>query len=95
MRAQEAQLAAAEMLTCTRLCASQAASLRMGAAGEGRGKYDTPAGYEWRITRVDPPDGVPRGFNAYTVAVYPPSSTRDSAVAVTLWVYTQESGATK
>lgn len=85
-RAAAAHAAASQMMTCTRLCASQAAALRAGEAFEGRGRFDAPEGYEWRIERRPAPySDMPR-LRAYEVTVLPPSGDEIIAARLVLWL---------
>jgi prepilin-type N-terminal cleavage/methylation domain-containing protein len=91
-RATAAHAAAAQMLTCTRLCSTKAAELRAGRAFEGRGTFDAPEGYEWRIERLVPPYADMPRLAAYEVIVLPPSGDAKVSSRIVLWLRSAEAG---
>jgi len=81
-----AHAAAAQMLTSTRLCSSKAAELRAGRAFEGRGRYESPEGYEWRVEQLVPPHADMPQLKAYAVTVLPPTGDEKVSSRVVLWL---------
>ena len=76
---------AQELMTCTRLCATQAAALRADLLGEGAGEFDSPKGYAWKTVREALPEDFPKGLQAFKITVLPPSRRDEAAVSVTVW----------
>ena len=91
-RALGSSVTANEMMTCSRLCASQVTQLRAGLLGEGEGTFARPAGYTWEITRSTLPEDAPVGLDPYEIRVTPASGDEAAAVAVTVWLLTPVGG---
>lgn len=89
-RATAAHASAGTMLTCTRLCASKAAELRLGLAFEGRDRFDGQEGYEWQIRVLPPPHADLPRLNAYEVTVFPPAGEENLAARCVVWLRISE-----
>ena len=87
-RAQESYNIANEVMTSTRLCASQVARLRARLVDEGEGVFSQPSGYTWRIARSAAPDveGAAGGLDVYEIHVIPASGEEAGGASVTLWL---------
>ena len=85
-RAMQAHVIANEMMTCTRLCATQAAALRAGVIGEGEGDFETPKGYHWGIKRLALDETMPQGLGAYEIHITPPAHDDEAGVTTALWL---------
>ncbi len=77
---------ARDIMFCTRLCSSQVAALRADLVGEGEGEFFDPAGYTWRITRMEPPTDAAHQLEAFEVRVVPSSRREEGSVSVTVWL---------
>ena len=85
-RAMQAHMIANEMMTCTRLCATQVGALRAGVIKEGEGNFKTPTGYRWSIKRLTLDETMPKGLIAFEVHIIPPAHDDEAGVTVVLWL---------
>ena len=83
---------AQEIMTCSRLCASQVAAFRAGLVAQGEREVSQAQGYSLRITRGTLPDDAPAGLEAYEISVTAPPLPGEKAGSVTVVVWRRSAG---